>query len=802
MRYKTPLNAILPILSLLILPLAAAAKTEWKDSAPVPKDALVVRTPRGDVRIDPLAANLFRVRVRPTGDRVWTESALNRYGILERDWPASGAKRTAGAVSTAEAEVAVDAATGRVSFRSRVSRADLAIDAALAGKGYRVRFPLTKGERVYGLGDVSRDNIQRRPGRYEIWVKNVNSYIPMPMAVTSAGWGVLMNTTWRNTFDVGAADADALVCEAPESPLDFYVFCGRGYRELLDAYTRLTGRPALLPAFGYGFTYVCNENVDMFGLTNEALRFRDMSLPCDVLGLEPGWMNPHAKYDYSVRKRWDREKFEFGWNPAGAHTFIGALGRIGFKLSLWLCCDYDLFRYEEECVAGKPFDFGAVLDRKRMTSEVNGVFIDERIESKRQVKELPAAERAAKERELAARAAKAADGLEGDEPWFAHLRKFVTQGARSFKLDGARQVTEHPGRAWANGMTDEEAHNLYPLVYGKQMAQGYEAYAKRRAMVYSAGGYVGVQRFVATWAGDTGGGARPCASLLNLGMSGHANQSCDMGILDVRSLHFGFLQTWSQENSWAYWYQPWFQSPEGVARFRAYANLRYRLLPYIYTAAAQAHATGWPVMRSLPFEYPENPAYDECKTSYLLGDSLLVCAFTDKATVPPGAWHEWRTDRKVKGPTTERLDISADWGGGLYVKAGAAIPTWPVRQHIDAGWNREIVYEVWAGADGESALYEDDGNTLAYRNGGSAVAWTRLTVKADGAATRFTVGLREGGSFGGSRRVTVRFHALAGKPAKVLRDGREVAFSWDGERRVCTVEASEVPAKGATWLVE
>ena len=781
---------------------SAFANTEWKDPAPVGKDSLVVTTPGGVVRVDPLAENLFRVRVKSSADAAWTESGLNRYGVLEREWPASGAKKTGNGVSTTAAAFVVDAKTGRLGFRSRVSPAKLTIDAALVGKGYRVRFPLANGERVYGLGDVSRDNIQRRPGRYEIWVKNVNSYIPMPMAVTSAGWGVLMNTTWRNFFDVGAADADALVCEASESTLDFYVFCGRSYRELLDVYTRLTGRPALLPIFGYGFTYVCNENVDMFGLTNEALRFRDMSLPCDVLGLEPGWMNPHAKYDFSVRKKWDREKFEFGWNPAGGHTFIGALERIGFKLSLWLCCDYDLFRYEEECVAGRPFDFDEKLDRKKMTSEVNGVFVDARIESAKQIETLPAAERTAKKKALAEQEEKVARGLEGEEPWFAHLRKFVTQGARCFKLDGARQVTEHAGRAWANGMTDEEAHNLYPLVYDKQMAQGYEAYAKKRAMVYSAGGYAGVQRFAATWAGDTGGGAKPCASLLNLGMSGHANQSCDMSIFDSRSLHFGFLQTWSQENSWAYWLQPWFQSPDGIARFRAYANLRYRLVPYIYTAAAQAHATGWPVMRSLPFEYPEDPSYDACKTSYLLGDSLLVCAFTDEATIPPGAWHEWRTDRKVVGPTKEKLKITADWGGGLYVKAGAAIPTWPVKQHLDAGWNREIVYEVWAGADGENALYEDDGQTLAYRKGGSAVSWMKLSVKADGAATRFTIGPREGGSFGGSRLVTVRFHALAGRPESVTRDGREVAFSWDEATRVCEVAAGEVPATGATFVVK
>ena len=81
---------------------------------------------------------------------------------------------------------------------------------------------------------------------------------------------------------------------------------------------------------------------------------------------------------------------------------------------------------------------------------------------------------------------------EGLLPWFRHLEKFCDQGARCWKLDGFRQVCqvdEHPNRVYGNGMHVNEAHNLYPVVYAKQMARGYEEYTGRRAMVYSAGGY-------------------------------------------------------------------------------------------------------------------------------------------------------------------------------------------------------------------------------------------------------------------------------------------------------------------------
>lgn len=771
------------------------AEAGWKDKIPVGKDSVVVKTKDGEVRIDPLAANLFRVRVSKDG--VWMEGALNRYAILKRDWEAVKCAKTATSIKTDAAEISVNAADGAVRFRSLVSAADLTIGASLAGKGYEVRFPLADGERVYGLGDVSRENIQRRPGKYEIWVKNVNSYIPMPMALTSKGWGVLMNTTWRNYFDVGETDRSAMVCTAPESELDFYVFAGADYRALLDIYTQLTGRPSMLPSFGYGFTYVANEEIDMFNMLHEAREFRDRDLPCDVYGLEPGWMDKH--YDFSTTKTWSKDRFIFPyWSPKGPHTCIGALNRMGFKLSLWLCVNYDLFRYEEQCSAGMARKFGLKPDIPENITEtwqddrITGELKDPRLtgNNKMMYEKLGAKEGAFKE---------------GDLPWFEHLKKFVDQGAQCFKLDGSCQVTDWNGvrnRKWANGKSDEENHNAYPLVYGKQMSLGYEEYTQKRSMVYSAGGYAGIQQYVATWAGDTGGGPKPCASLLNLGMSGHANQSCDMDINNVRSLHFGMLQTWSQQNNWAYFYQPWYRTKDKLDVFRSYLKLRYRLIPYLYTAAAEANRTGWPVMRSLPFVYPDVKEYDECKTTYMLGSDLLVAAFTDEAAIPAGKWYEWRTDAVVNGPSKARIAVSQEWGGGLYVKAGSIIPTWPEIECIDAGWNRDWILEAYVGADGQGEVYEDDGLTLAYRK--DVAAHTPLALRDVGKEVTLSVGKRAG-TFNGcvkGRNVTVRFHGFVAKPAEVLFGGKAIDSKWDETAKTLTVAPVDIDAAGGTFTVK
>lgn len=692
----------------------------------------------GELEVESLLPELTHVRESGAPG-----SGMNRYGVFSR-LPVATVRRVSG---------------------DELTLAGKTIKVEKVGEGYRLRFPLDKDELVYGLGDVSRANIQRRPGKYEIFVKNVNSYIPIPMVITSRGRGFVINTTWRNEIDVGQGDPDAIVCTAKRSPVDFYVFTGRDYRELLDVYTRLTGRPALLPAFGYGFTYVCNQWIDQFNLLREAKDFRREDMPCDILGLEPGWMDRF--YDYRTDKVWDPDRFYFPWwCPKSHHTFIAALGRMGFKLSLWLCCKYDLFRYEEELIGGTVVEApGAAAE----PSPDEGTFYDPNIEDANEVIADP---RRRERRRIYPRKTLP----EGREPWFRHLEFFVDQGVRCFKLDGSCQVTDWngvPNRTWANGMDNEEAHNLYPLVYAKQMARGYEQYAKKRAMIYSAGGYAGVQQYVATWAGDTGGGPKSLVSVLNLAASGHSNQSCDMDIyrqdpadasapriVNAEGLHFGFLQPWSQQANWDYWEQPWYQPEADAAIFRRYLKLRYRLLPYLYGAAAEASRTGWPMARPLVFMHPDRSEYASTSSTYYLGDSLVVSCFSEKITLPPGLWYDWWTGKTVTGGREVPAVRTREIGGGLYVKAGAVIPMLPDGvQHIARGWNESIELHVWTGADGAGEWYEDDGDTLGYREGAFAV--TPLSFK-DGV---LTIGPRRGSftSMPSAHRITIVWHTPDGE---------------------------------------
>ncbi len=749
----------------------------WLDSAPLAKHNLVLSLENGTkVRVDVLGERLFRIRHSKTGQ--WTESALNRYGVFPKLPTETAFEQSNGdglaTIATGQARLTVRLKDGAVSFLVADGKqlTGQATPVYETNGGYELRFSLTADERLYGLGDVSRENIMRRGEAYECWVRNVKSYIPIPVVLSSRGWGLLLNTTWRNTIDVGKSDPQQIICTAPRSDVDYYLFCGPDYRGLLETYTAISGRPALLPIWGYAFTYVCNENIDAFHMMNEALTFRREKMPCDVIGLEPGWMSKH--YDFSTAKKWHPERFPIPkWAPKGPHTFLGALKRKGFKLSLWLCCDYDLGVCEEQLLAGIDPVPASNAGTDLPEGDPDDFEKDEHLNKPAGAKTKADPEK--EEPELL-------------EPWFEHLKKFVDQGVAAFKLDGAAQVIEHPGREWGNGMSDEEMHNLYPVIYAKQMARGFEGQTGRRAMVYSAGGYAGVQQFVATWAGDTGGGPKPLASMLNLGFSGHSNHSCDMDVFSVKGVHFGFLQTWAQQNNWAYWRQPWLLEDAQIEAFRRYGQLRYKLLPYLYSSAAEAAQTGYPVMRAMPMVYPDDPAWDSCMSQYMLGDFFLVSVFSNQVRVPPGEWIDFWSGRRIQGPAEIPVEIAPHRGGALLVKSGAIVPTWPPCDHVEKGWSSEVKLLVYPGPRTTFTLYEDDGQSLAYREG--RLARTQLSSEAAEKTVTLTIGGREGSYDGmpATRDFSAIIH-LPARPKTVELDGKPVAeFQWDEASSTATVD--------------
>ena len=772
------------------------------DGAPLsPSRSFVVTLQTGDaLRVDVLSPRLFRLR--HSASPSWTESALNRYGFMREDDFAEtpfAVESTAGAcrIRTDECRLDICLLDGRVAL-SRHGQPVAAMAAAPQTRdGCRLEFALADDERIYGLGDSSRESIMRRGARYEIWVLNVKSYIPIPLTLSSRGWGLLLNSTWHSTFDVGCAQPDRLVCDAPCSETDYYLFAGESLPALLDTYTRLTGRPAVLPIWAYSLAYVCHQDADAFRMMDEAMEMRRADIPCDILGLEPGWMS--TRYDYSTRKAWHPQKFYLPpWAPKGNSTFLGALQRQGYKLSLWLCCDYDLSFFEEQSLAPdapplQTTDIGEPRDSSDRDRKFRVGYTPKPTEAFEQDEHLDGFRKPSGQ-------ADDPQCTAGDaaEPWFQHLRPFVDQGACCFKLDGANQVNVHPDRHWGNGMHDQQMHNLYPLLWGRQMARGFEQHTGRRAMIYSAAGFTGVQQSVASWAGDTGGGPKPLASMLNLGLSGHSNHSCDMEVFSNEGIHFGFLQTWAQLNNWCYWRQPWYLTPDGLAVFRFYAQLRNRLLPYLYSSAHQAAQTGLPVMRAMPLAFPNETAGDHDRTQYLLGDALLVTAYTDRLRLPHGRWLDAWTHQRRQGPLATTADFPQNRGGCLLLREGAIVPEWPVQPHVERGFCDRLRLVVFPAATPSSfTLYEDDGISLAYRDGALARTVIDCLPEPDGAVT-LRLHPRQGAFEGMNRSRHLELAVyLDRKPSAILVNGTALpddAWSWQDDDACATCQADQPDA--------
>ncbi|NLF16617.1 MAG: DUF5110 domain-containing protein [Lentisphaerae bacterium] len=725
------------------------------------------------LRVDVRSPHLFRVRLDAAG--AVHEGALERYGILRRDWPPVevSVRRRRGEVEfrTMAAVLRVRCDDGRLRLSTAAGRELVSTAEPPRSRwqeGFRVALALRPGERLYGGGDADRERIQRRGSAGRMAVRNVASYAPIPFFMSTGGWAAFVNTTWFHRFDAGAADPERLVFSAERGGLDLFLIAGESLPELLNHYTALTGRPRLLPLAGYGLTFVCDERgVRARDVLYEAYEFRRHGIPCDTIGLEPGWME--HRYDYSVDKDWSQERFHIPtWLAQSKHsTFCAGLANMGFRLSLWLCCNYDLSEYEERLLGHewKP------LDAADLRAAPGDLVQDPHLQP-------TYSDRITR------------TGV----PWFEHLKRFVDDGASAFKLDGANQVLFHPDRLWRNGMTDAEMHNLYPLLLGKQMALGFEAHTGRRAMISSAGGYAGIQQYAATWAGDTGGNAGPLVSMLNHGLSGHSNTSCDMEVFSPAGIHFGFLQPWSQVLSWHMYNQPWFQGRDLLAMFTFYARLRYRLLPYLYSAAHVAYRTGLPILRAMPLAAPDDPACADCTRQYLLGDALLTGAFTESLYLPAGRWIDFWTGAVHEGPATIPLQHPPDRGGMLLVRSGAIIPMGPAVDYTGDRPAEEITLDVYPDGDSRTTLYEDDGVSLDYQAG--RVAETAIACRATARSVRLAVSPRRGEYDGMPSRRCYRIELhLESAPRAVKVNGQAVAIAFDAARRVCVVRAAEDPAR-------
>jgi len=726
------------------------------------------------VRVGFVAPGVVRVRVSPDGS--FPPAAMNRYGFIRepRNPPATEVREAgqAAELTTDEMAVRIDRKSGRLTFLAAGrTLTKEAFNPEVSGSGgFRLGLRCGNDEEFFGLGDQTRAAVALRGRKADLHVTNVSCYIPIPFFMSTAGYGVLVNTTYRLGFDLAASKPDRAQIASNGGRLDYYLIRGRSLPEILDRYTDLTGKPALPPKWSFALWFICRDQADVKEVMDDCVNFRREKIPCDVIGLEPGWMSRH--YDYSKDRTWHPERFPIPfYAQTGQHNFLPAMKRLGYKVELWECNDYDLsFEAERRWgqAAASPSDSQATA---RPVFHADDVEKDVHFMHPVRMDKL----------------------TDPAEPWFEHHKKFIDQGVDFFKQDGALQVCAHPDRLYGNGMTDDEMHNLYPLLYSQQMHEGFRQYTGRRPCCFTDAGWAGLQRYTGTWTGDTGGAHATLVAQLNTGLCGHAWSTCDMEVTTPEGIHYGFLLPWAHVNSWNYWRHPWLQGERLQRIFTDYARLRYRLLPYLYSLAWQSHRTGLPMMRAMVLEFPDDTAARNLLHQYMLGRELLVGAFSNEVYLPAGRWFDFWTGEMHQGGKRLTYDPPEDRGGALFVRAGAIVPILAeAPDYVGQRPENQIELDVYPAADAAFELYEDDGVGYGYEKGQFALTHFRLSSGRD--EWRLEIGRREGEYEGmpPSREYRLTIH-VERRPSAVRLDGREVEYLWDQAKRVVRVQT---PASG------
>ena len=682
---------------------------------------------------------IFRIRI--SGKAEFTENLMERYGILKGNWPYTDVQsileKGNQTIQTAGFRLTINSSSGEISVKDSkgetvISKiASLSKDVSFArelrqslenyfgksksgggiigddnytGKGNEgceicdtlssgiLGITLKDNERLYGAGSASRSKVQHRGSALRIWATYKKTEAPIPFLMSTNGWGIFNNTTRKSYFDVGRFQKENLLLYNTSGEIDFYLMLGKNMTDVINQYTNIVGKPYLLPKWAYGFAFGSNMLENQFNVLDNAIRFRSEKIPCDIYWLEPQWM---AKfYDSSTEKDWNEKSFQsdYFWLPAPkdvrkTNMYLSKMKDLGFKTALWLNVEHDLTVEEED--------------------------------------------------HLAEKSGKPQSGL---EHWFPHLIKFIDQGVAGFKLDPGRTLDEHPDRKYFNGKTDAEMHNLNQVLLQKQMYSTFRERTGLRSFHHYCGGYAGSPHWGAATVGDNGGNVKSLYDIINQGFSGNPNIAVDM-LEDMAvkgpAIHYTFFTPWVQLNSWAWILHPWYYNDHDKEMFRFYAQLRYSLIPYIYSAAINSSLSGQPIVWPMALAYPNEKKFENTLHQYMFGENLLVGAYTDSVYLPEGNWIDYWTNKKHKGNQAMKCQVPENRGGPLFIKAGAIIPYQKPMQYIGEHPVDTLIVKVYPENKSSYTLLEDDGVSFDFEKGN--IAKTRFECNESDKKTEFII---------------------------------------------------------------
>jgi alpha-glucosidase len=760
------------------------------------------------VEVSALAPDLFRVGAFPDGSTPGYDSeaiAKQEWGTVEVSMERSDKEITL-STSAATAHVSLDPL--RVSFADASGRS-LAADDEEFGMGFSRRpdadvftQPLgpsprlykrrEEGERYFGCGE--RTSGLEKTGSHQIFwnvdpplghtasFNNLYTSIPFVFSMTKGrAHGLLFDNPGRIEFDLALEDEDRSYYGAEGGNLVYYVFCGPTTAEVLTSYTELTGRTPMPPLWSLGNQQCRYSYMDEDEVREVARNFRERDIPCDVIYLDIDYMDGYRVFT------WNEERFP---EPG---KLMSELREQGFRV---------------------------------VTIVDPGVKVDENypVYTEGRERDVFCKTGAGEEYHNAVWPGICAfpdfTNAETREWWGSNHSALLDVGVAGIWCDMnepslfiPRQSTM-PGDVVHPGDDDPKFHAQIHNAYGSLMARSVrEGLLKlrpdERPFVITRAGYAGLQRHAMQWTGDNSSWWEhlwmSMPQLQNLSLSGVAWAGVDVGgfwgdanaELLARWAEFGAFQPFCRNHTaiGTRRQEPWAFGEPCESVYRKMMKLRQRLLPYLYSLFEMCHRTGFPILRPLLFEYPEDETTYTADDEFLLGDALLVAPITRPGIehrhvyLPRGCWFHYWTDERFDGPA--HILAHAPLGQPpLYVKANTAIPMAPDMAHTGEGtWDPlTLLLYPTAGAD-ESVLYEDAGDGFAYEDG----EYARRTVSCAEAAGSVTVRISERlGSFVPQRQeLRLELRGFGSAPESVEVNGEGADSSYDEETGTVIVSLGE-----------
>ena len=494
------------------------------------------------------------------------------------------------------------------------------------------RLDLGVGDLVYGLGE--RFTAFTRNGQtIETWNRDggtstEQAYKNIPFFLTNRGWGVLVNQPELVSFEVGTEVVSKVGFSVEGESLEYLLIDGPTPKDVLDRYTRLTGRPALPPAWSFGLWLTTSfiTDYDEQTVSNFVDGMAERNIPLHVFHFDCFWMRAQHWCD-------------FVWDPVAFPDPEGMLARLkakGLHICVWIN-PYIAQRsrlFDEGMAKGyllKRAD-GSVWQWNHWQSGMSFV-----------------------------------DFTNPDAcDWYAgHLERLVAQGVDCFKTDFGERIPTDV--VYHDGSDPERMHNYYSFLYNQLVFKTLKRLkGENEAVLFARSATTGGQSFPVHWGGDNVATYESMAESLrgglSLGLSGFGFWSHDIGgFQNKAAAHvykrwcaFGLLSSHSRLHGFTSYRVPWLYDEEAVDVLRFFTRLKCRLMPYLYATASEAKRKGLPMMRAMLLEFPEDPACETLDRQYMLGSSLLVApVFSEEGDVqfylPEGRWTHVLSGEVVEG---------------------------------------------------------------------------------------------------------------------------------------------------------